>query len=182
MVITGVINGKARSYRRHKGMSSRGLGWGKWGMSLEREGGLSFPWGERRCRLLRSRNIWGRGWRKVRKGRGRTLGTPRRQDPGLPANNVRVGEMLRQKESYPFSAWSPSRWSPSLLGSSLSTEAPVMVLIYHGHPANVWMDEWMDEMVGRVCGRKDRWIEGWKDNMLEQESELLVQSYFKIKE
>lgn len=40
----------------------------------------------------------------------------------------------------------------------------------------------MDEMVGRVCGRKDRWIEGWKDNMLEQESELLVQSYFKIKE
>lgn len=40
----------------------------------------------------------------------------------------------------------------------------------------------MDEMDGRVYGRKDRWIKRWKDNMPEQESELLVQSYFKIKE
>lgn len=54
------------------------------------------------------------------------------------------------------------------------------------------MEEWMeeridgegmgDQMGGRRDGKNDRWIEGRKDNMLESDLKLLVQSYFEMKE
>lgn len=39
-----------------------------------------------------------------------------------------------------------------------------------------------DQMGGRRDGKNDRWIEGRKDNMLESDLKLLVQSYFEMKE
>lgn len=59
---------------------------------------------------------------------GQDLGFSRKQDPEFPVDNGR-GEISRQESKYLFPVCcKPTSSSPSLLGSPLSSEPPVMGL------------------------------------------------------
>ena len=74
-----------------------------------KEGRIVFPLGRKEMQTVEEERHIGEGLREGEEGQGQDFGYSRKQDPGLPANNGREGEMFRQKESYPFSVVNPLR-------------------------------------------------------------------------
>lgn len=130
------------------------LAWkGRWNSLSPGEWGDADHWGAETCR--------GEGEGKWGGVRGKTWGTPRKQDSEFPVNNGRRGEIHRQKGSknlfpicHPYSMVSPTKSSSFLLGSPLSTEPSLIALVYWA--VNQFLSEWMNEI-------ENEWKEGWME-------------------